>query len=290
MAWDVAENLKALRVAIRKWRPKATIYTIGDAAHQRRTSDHNPDDTSGSAAEQSDSDSKAEVRALDVMLTAGFSAADAMKLITTIIADPAARKRLRYMIFNHKIYSAKNGWKPAPFESDPHTDHVHISNLASDDGNTAPWPAVLALSGEETDVPLTAADLLEVRKQVSLGLYDIAWAMAKNTDVKTSSGAVISEKGRADATEANLLALFVAPVLKAIADTDTANDKADALTDATNDAAAKANHDAEMAALADVPGHVADAVVDLPTADLVELLRDGLGDGWADFKSAVAAS
>lgn len=142
-----AANMRALRADIKAERPGATIYGIGDAAHQNAPSDHNADDTAGSNAAQSDADTRAEWRALDVMLTAAFTAADAAALVTALIGS----SRLVYVIYDRTIWSASSGWAPRRYGgSDPHTNHVHISGRAGDDENASGWPAVReALGGED---------------------------------------------------------------------------------------------------------------------------------------------
>lgn len=137
-----AKNMQALTDDTKRRHPGVVIYGIGDEAHMLRTSDHNEDDTAGSKAAQSDADSNPEHRAIDIMLGAAFSKAQALAYIADLLADPAALKRLYYVIFNGSIWSRSNNWVRRDFDGDPHTDHIHVSGWAADDENAAPWPAV----------------------------------------------------------------------------------------------------------------------------------------------------
>lgn len=148
MAWQLTRSLDALRDEVKQGLPNVTIYTIGDDAHRQRTSDHNPDDTSGSKAEQSDSDSTQEVRAIDIMLNVSAQSA---RIVQALI-DPRSRARLKYVIHGGKIWSRTNGWAVKPFTSDPHNDHIHVSGLAADDANGAGWPAVAEIWKDADDM------------------------------------------------------------------------------------------------------------------------------------------
>lgn len=137
-----AKNMQALTDDTKRRHPGVVIYGVGDDAHKLRYSDHNEDDTEGSKAPQSDADNVPEHRAIDVMLGAAFSKAQALAYIADLLADPAALKRLYYLIFNGSIWSRSNNWVRQDFDGDPHTDHIHVSGWAADDENAAPWPAV----------------------------------------------------------------------------------------------------------------------------------------------------
>lgn len=138
-----ALNMQAFgEAAERRW-PGITIYGIGDKAHQGRKSGHNVDDLKGSIPELEDADNKQEYRALDLMVRGPFTKADADALVARLLADPTARVRLYYIIWNGYIYSRSNGWKKTKYNGDDqHKDHVHVSGWAADDDNTASWPAV----------------------------------------------------------------------------------------------------------------------------------------------------
>jgi Putative peptidoglycan binding domain len=94
-----------------KWpkRDKKSDGWIGDVAHQRRKSDHNPD-ASGC------------VRAIDV----DRDGIDPKQFIAAAISDP----RTNYVIFDRKIYSRKRQFRPRRYTGpNPHTHHIHISIL-----------------------------------------------------------------------------------------------------------------------------------------------------------------
>lgn len=143
-----ARNMTALANAVTARWPGVTIYGIGDAAHKLRASDHNEDDTAGSKAAQSDKDSNPEYRAIDIMVRGPFTKADADRLVAALLADPAARARIYGIIWNGSQWWRSTGFTRQARTTDPHTDHVHVSGLASDDENAAGWPAVGGGGGE----------------------------------------------------------------------------------------------------------------------------------------------
>lgn len=143
-----ALNMQALTNDVERHWPGVTIYGIGDAAHKLRASGHNEDDTKDSLAELQDADSNPEHRAIDIMVRGPFTKADADALVARLVADPKARARLYYIIWNGYIWSRSSGWVRKRYTgSDQHTDHVHLSGWASDDENRASWPAVGGPSG-----------------------------------------------------------------------------------------------------------------------------------------------
>ena len=98
-------------------RDKRSDGWIGDARHQARKSDHNPD-ASGC------------VRAIDV----DRDGIDPRTLITAVIADP----RTKYVIFDRKIYSRRRGFRARAYTGqNPHTHHIHISILPTDGAETS---------------------------------------------------------------------------------------------------------------------------------------------------------
>jgi hypothetical protein len=107
-------------------RKKGFDGTIGDAAHQARKSDHNPN-------------ADGVVTALDV--THDPPAMDALRLANALRAsrDP----RIKYVIHNGRIFSSKvQPWVWRPYSgADPHKHHVHVSVEADAQlyDNAAPW-------------------------------------------------------------------------------------------------------------------------------------------------------
>jgi hypothetical protein len=135
-----SKNAQALEDSTKARWPGVVVYDIGDKAHQGETSDHNPDDTPGVRAEQSDSDLLREVRATDTMIGPKFTKDDAADLFEMLTRRPENQARMSYVIYNRRIRSRKDGWKDRAYTgSDPHTNHVHGSTWAGADNNSAPF-------------------------------------------------------------------------------------------------------------------------------------------------------
>lgn len=167
MAWIVATNIKALFAAFNKIAPnrdKASDGTIGDYAHSTGVSGHNPDDTSGTTAERSDSDSVAEVRAGDVDVDLRTPGLTMEACVQRIVRTPNLRKRLIYVIYNRRIWSASSGWVERPYYgSNPHDHHAHFSGHPDHDNNSAPW-VELEQMGEPDMLADERAALLRIDK------------------------------------------------------------------------------------------------------------------------------
>lgn len=142
--WILTKGLQNLRDQVNEAFPdrdKASDGTIGDLAHQHETSSHNPDDTSGSTPEwNGDSDSTPEVRAWDMdsdLRSPGVSAQDVVDHIRRL---PGISGRIRYMIYNRKIYRAANGWAAETYTGpSAHTEHIHFTGAFTQaaDNNTS---------------------------------------------------------------------------------------------------------------------------------------------------------
>jgi len=149
-----SKNMQTLTVDIKRRYPNTVVYGVGDDAHKTRISDHNEDDTPGSLAAQSDPDNIPEHRAIDVMIGPNFSKTNAQLLVDNLLADPAARIRLQYIIHNGYIWKRTTQWKKTEYKgTDDHSGHVHISGHVSDDENDAHWPAVDKLAPSLTPTP-----------------------------------------------------------------------------------------------------------------------------------------
>ncbi|MET8265931.1 hypothetical protein ABZU92_18285 [Micromonospora arida] len=164
-----AANMQALTNDVKREFPGVVVYGIGDDAHKKNKSGHNEDDTPGSKPELEDSDSRPEHRAIDIMLGKAFTKADADALVDRLVADPKARARLYYVIWNGYIWSRSNGWRGTKYTgSDQHRDHVHASGWAADDENTASWPAVAIKTVEVPDMtPDQAKQLTRIETMLS---------------------------------------------------------------------------------------------------------------------------
>lgn len=164
----VVPALLALDREITMVAPKRTLPTwyLGDAAHRKRPSGHNPDDTPGSKSEDQDADNKAEIRAGDyrLPLNAVFSAE---QLVQYLVQECRAGRItwIKYIIFNKRIWTAATGWVTRVYNgSNPHDHHFHISckpDTASEN-NTKPVGLVAWVAKLIGKKP-------EARKMIKLG-------------------------------------------------------------------------------------------------------------------------
>jgi hypothetical protein len=112
-------------------RDKDSDGWIGDAAHQKEHSDHNPD-------------SQGRVLALDIDSTGPWPVpfADYVNFIITECRR-GDETRLEYIIWDHHIYQQKNEWVKETYTgtSDPHTGHAHFSARHDHTGqnDTSAW-------------------------------------------------------------------------------------------------------------------------------------------------------
>lgn len=123
MAWSLAPCLVTLRNqvnAVAPNRSKKSDGTIGDAAHAKTASDHNPN-------------TQGIVCALDLTHdpAGGF---DADKFAEAQRKNP--HPDLKYMVWKGRIASRKYGWTWRP--SSGHFNHIHISAGVGTDGKSAP--------------------------------------------------------------------------------------------------------------------------------------------------------
>lgn len=107
----LAPSLARARTAINtRWpgRDHSSDGWIGDAAHQSRTSDHNPDPPS------------MVVRAIDI---------DKDRLhVPTVLAAFMLHPEVRYVIHNKRIYHVDSKMKPVRYTgSNDHAGHIHCS-------------------------------------------------------------------------------------------------------------------------------------------------------------------
>lgn len=101
---------------------------LGDARHQSRPSDHNPD-------------AEGIVRAIDIDRDIhGVSKPDSMPDLADQIRLCAKRgdKRIAYVIFANRIASPRMGWRWRPYKgSNPHNHHCHISFTKAGDTDSS---------------------------------------------------------------------------------------------------------------------------------------------------------
>lgn len=142
--WTLAPALVALRDEVNaRWpgRDKSSDGTIGDPAHQRGVSEHNPD-------------LEGVVRAIDITALG----IDVDALLDAAIGDP----RVHYVIYRGRICSRTYGWTWRP--SSGHEHHIHIS-LRNRTSESASWETVHRAASDtsrwfkgptqEEDMPLT---------------------------------------------------------------------------------------------------------------------------------------
>lgn len=111
-------------------RDKGSDGWIGDPAHQATKSDHNPD-------------SRGLVHAIDVDrdLRAGLDMQDVVDHLVARCRS-GAEKRLTYVIYNGRIWSASRGWTARAYTgSNPHDKHAHFSagDTPAREASTASW-------------------------------------------------------------------------------------------------------------------------------------------------------
>jgi hypothetical protein len=132
-------------------RTKDSDGTIGDLAHMAGVSGHNPDDTPGVQAERQDADTIPEVRAADV--TSDLRDLRGIRMydvVQRVLATPADRDRLIYIICDGWIWRAATGWQREKYNgSDRHYGHGHFSGHPDADENGAPWTSVLSFMEDE---------------------------------------------------------------------------------------------------------------------------------------------
>lgn len=161
-------SLRQEFAALAPHKASAQNGTIADAAHGS-TSDHQLDEDSPALAGR-DSDNIPEVHARDEDARGpwpGPGKADSPKAVkpwsmercVQIILGrcrSGAEKRLRYVIYDGRIWQAKNGWKQETYTgADQHREHAHFTfNYGSGAGQsnpeniTAPW-GFLAVYAQE---------------------------------------------------------------------------------------------------------------------------------------------
>ena len=128
MSYFLARSLAQLRAEVNtRWpkRSKVSDGWIGDASHQARKSDHNPDWDAPDAR-------RGVVRALDIT-TADVD-------VDLLLKHTTNDSRVAYVIYNRRIYQHRNGWQPYN-GSNPHTNHVHVSiaHTATAENETKLW-------------------------------------------------------------------------------------------------------------------------------------------------------
>lgn len=125
MSYYLVETLKQLRREVDARYPgrsKSHDGWIGDTAHSKRKSDHNPD-------------AKGRVKAVDITNPPGGGQALADR-VRRVMID---RGQAGYVIHGGRICSSAKGWRWRHYTGrDPHLHHVHVS-VHSQLDSTASW-------------------------------------------------------------------------------------------------------------------------------------------------------
>lgn len=136
-------------------RDKASDGWIGDAAHQENpTSDHNPD-------------ASGMVHALDVDETGSWPGGGSMEAFVQFMVAECRksgtsgldRGRLKYIIYERRIWEASNGWAQRSYSgSNPHDKHAHFScEYAPEfENDTRPW-GLVEKWGDVSEAEVTSA-------------------------------------------------------------------------------------------------------------------------------------
>jgi hypothetical protein len=120
--------------------------SIGDQAHQERSSNHNRDDVAGSNTPQTDSDSSPDIRAIDVDQSGPWKNGFTMQKGVDFLVErcrSGVEDRLVEIIFNGHAWYRSNGWKKIVYTgSNQHTEHAHVGAKADSgtlENDRRPW-------------------------------------------------------------------------------------------------------------------------------------------------------
>ena len=157
-------------------RDKTSDGTIGDAAHQKEVSDHNPD-------------KEGAVRAIDVDNNL-VNWVDMETVVQFLLARCRAglEKRFTYIIYYRRIWEADNEWKERAYTgASAHTEHAHFSFSHND----TLADNIASFHLEDIPVALTAADKTWIVNTINAGRTDTD----KGPLVETPEGhAVLSQQ------------------------------------------------------------------------------------------------
>lgn len=152
--WYLAPALETGRTEVNlRWpnRDKRSDGTIGDAAHQTRASDHNPN-------------ARGSVNAWDM----DVGGVDARAVKEAFERHPSAH----YWIHDGKIADADNGFNPVDYNgSNPHIEHVHFSirQTAIAEQNRRSW-GIWPILGDD----MTPAEMQEIKTHIDGRISQLA--------------------------------------------------------------------------------------------------------------------
>lgn len=198
--WILVPCLVTLRSefnTIAPTRDKGSDGSVGDEAHSLSVSDHNPDETGNVPIR--DADKTNEVHAIDVDKDLNVPGLTMEEVVQFLLARcrSGAETRLRYIIFNRRIWSASTGWKQEKYTgANPHDHHAHFSSSyeTKKEASTASWHL------EDIDMPLTSDDKkwisAEIAKQVQASTPNVGEvAEAVFRRIRDDKSTTISDTG-----------------------------------------------------------------------------------------------
>jgi hypothetical protein len=196
--WLLVPCLGQLRTELNRIAPnrdKSSDGTIGDSAHQGRVSDHNDDEVGRVPIR--DADSRHEVHAIDLDTDLREPNLTMEMVVQHVLARcrSGAEKRLRYVIYNRRIWEASNGWRQRSYSgSSPHTEHAHFSAsyVTRLEASTASWHL------EDIPVALTDADKKWLAAQIDKAATSAAervWKTKWNINFAPGTTPYVAEAG-----------------------------------------------------------------------------------------------
>lgn len=170
-------------------RDKGADGWIGDAAHQARTSDHNPRPDGRVLALDIDSSGPWPGKSGDLIW---FTQAvfGIVRRERQAWLDPARTCRLEYVIFNGAIASCNTNFLWVDYNgSDPHINHAHFSARHDGAGNTstAPW----GLLPEPEEDTMAVQDVRDYFASAAAAVRGVPGATARNRQDRDDLAAVI---------------------------------------------------------------------------------------------------
>jgi hypothetical protein len=161
-------------------RDTASDGWIGNAVHQGEVSDHNPDETGKVPIR--DPDRVNEVHAVDVDDDLRQSDLTMEKVVQFLLARcrTGAETRLRYMIYNRRIWEAGNDWRLRAYTGpSAHTEHAHFSAsyVSAREADTRSWKL------EDIPMALTAADKSWISGEIKTQVRAIVAELTKPPQV-----------------------------------------------------------------------------------------------------------
>lgn len=143
MSWQLSAAAERLRKEIDILFPnrnKRSDGALGDSAHAARESDHNPDVNGWVRAIDVDEDVWGKDGADPVM---------ADQLVRKLVAIAKTDGRIKYIIFEGKIWSPKMSWKGRNYDGpNMHNHHIHVSFEKKGDLDGSPFGLVAELKDE----------------------------------------------------------------------------------------------------------------------------------------------